>query len=141
MKSKAPLVMMEQIVMVLIFALAAALCLQTFALSGKLSKQTEAKNRAMVEAQNVAETMKDGGTKAYINLYHAVQKENTWVTWFDADWNATGDDEQAAYCLAVCPEETETPYLWRAAIVVTAEDGEELARLIAAGQKEVVQNE
>ena len=40
MKSKAPLVMMEQVVMVLIFALAAALCLQTFVLSGKISKNT-----------------------------------------------------------------------------------------------------
>ena len=58
MKSKAPLVMMEQIVMVLIFALAAALCLQTFVLSGKISKNTEELNRASIETQNVAESLK-----------------------------------------------------------------------------------
>ena len=35
MHSKAPLALMEQIVMLLVFALSAALCLQDFALSGK----------------------------------------------------------------------------------------------------------
>lgn len=34
MRSKAPLALMEQMVMVLVFALAAALCLQAFALGG-----------------------------------------------------------------------------------------------------------
>lgn len=33
MRSKAPLVLMEQLVMVLVFALAAALCVQVFVLS------------------------------------------------------------------------------------------------------------
>ena len=57
MKSKAPLVLMEQLIMVLVFALAAALCLQTFVLSEQISKKTKAGNRATIEAQNVAESM------------------------------------------------------------------------------------
>lgn len=58
MKSKAPLVLMEQLVMVLVFALSAAVCLQVFALSGGLSRTCEARDRAVVIAQNAAETLK-----------------------------------------------------------------------------------
>ena len=42
MKNKAPLALMEQLVMLLVFALAAALCLQIYALSGKVSRRGEA---------------------------------------------------------------------------------------------------
>ena len=38
MRSKAPLALMEQMVMVLVFALAAALCLQAFALADRISR-------------------------------------------------------------------------------------------------------
>ena len=58
MKSKAPLVLMEQLVMVLVFALSAAVCLQVFALSGSLSRTCEARDRAAVIAQNAAEALK-----------------------------------------------------------------------------------
>ncbi len=47
MKSKAPLVMMEQMVMILVFALAAALCLQAFVLSNSLSEQGQARDQAL----------------------------------------------------------------------------------------------
>lgn len=141
MKSKAPLVMMEQIVMVLIFALAAALCLQTVALSGKLSKRTEARNRAVVEAQNAAETMKNEGIAEFIDRYDAVQQESVWVIWFDEAWNIVTEKNRAEYCLQVLPEESENIYLWRAVITVTATENEELIRITAAGQTEVTQDE
>ena len=48
MRSKAPLAMMEQMVMVLVFALAAALCLQAFVKSDRMSKEMEARDRAVV---------------------------------------------------------------------------------------------
>ena len=47
MKSKAPLLLMEQMVMLLVFALAAALCLQAFVKSDGLSRRSEARDRAM----------------------------------------------------------------------------------------------
>ena len=40
MKSKVPLLMMEQLIMVLVFALASALCLRCFALAGEISWRT-----------------------------------------------------------------------------------------------------
>ena len=58
MRSKAPLAMLEQLVMLLVFALAAALCLQAFVLSDQNSKQNSRRDAAVVEVQRVAETVK-----------------------------------------------------------------------------------
>lgn len=58
MKSKASLVLMEQLVMILVFALSAALCLSLFARADGLSRETALQDRAVVLAQNGAETIK-----------------------------------------------------------------------------------
>ena len=58
MRSKTPLVLMEQLVMVLVFAMAAAICLQVFGLSDRLSKENEARAEAALLAQNTAEELK-----------------------------------------------------------------------------------
>jgi hypothetical protein len=50
--------MMEQLLMVLVFALAAALCLGIFAKTDQMSQQTELRDGAVLLAQNGAETMK-----------------------------------------------------------------------------------
>ena len=114
MKSKAPLVMMEQIVMVLIFALAAALCLQTFVLSGKISKETELGNEAVIEAQNAAERMKAEG--AGISSY---------------------ETETGLY-VEICPVTRENGFVWETEIVVYGPNGDELFRIPVAGQTEVM---
>ena len=125
MKSKAPLVMMEQIVMVLVFALAAALCLQTFVLSGKISKMTEVKNRAVLEAQNAAESMKKGDVAG--------------ATLFTEEWNITEDEDSAEYSMTVAYKEVSGSFVWQAEIVMATMDGEELVRIPVAGQMEVAQ--
>ena len=58
MKSRSPLVMLEQLLMLLIFALAAALCLQAFTLADSQSKTSSARDSAILEVQQVAETVK-----------------------------------------------------------------------------------
>ncbi len=141
MRSKAPLVMMEQIVMVLIFALAAALCLQTFVLSEKLSMRTEAGNRATIEAQNVAEDIKAQGLKVYIQEQSAEQTKEGYRIFFDAVWNTVSDAEGAVYYLDICPKNTDSEYLWILDLIVTEQDGTELFRIPVAGQTEVTQNE
>lgn len=141
MRSKAPLVMMEQIIMVLVFALASALCLQTFVLSGKISQRTEAKNHAVIEAQNVAETLMAGGLTEYIEEYGAVQTEGAFLAWFDADWNNVLEKEAAEYYVELVFEETDNSFFWQAEICVSDKQGEELFRMPAAGQTEVTQNE
>lgn len=58
MKHKASLLLMEQLVMILVFALAAALCLQTFAKAGEISEETARRDQAVVLASNGAELLK-----------------------------------------------------------------------------------
>ena len=57
-RSKAPLALMEQIIMILVFALAAAVCLQAFVYSDTLSKQGELRDLAVMRAQEMAEYCK-----------------------------------------------------------------------------------
>lgn len=57
-RSKAPLALMEQIIMILVFALAAAVCLQAFVYSNNLSVKGERENNAVSHAQEVAEYCK-----------------------------------------------------------------------------------
>ena len=59
MRSKTPLVLMEQLVMVVVFAMAAAICLQVFGLSEKLSEKNEDVAAAAFLAQNTAEELKN----------------------------------------------------------------------------------
>lgn len=61
MKSKSPLALMEMLVMVLVFALAAALCLSAFALSERLSETNETRDQAVLAAQTAAEVLKSCG--------------------------------------------------------------------------------
>ena len=60
MRSKASLFLMEQLIMVLIFALAAALCLQVFVRSEEISVETARREEAVFLAQNAAELLKAG---------------------------------------------------------------------------------
>lgn len=60
MRSRASLALMEQLIMVLVFALAAALCLRCFAASEAISQETIRRDRAVQIAQNAAERLKAG---------------------------------------------------------------------------------
>lgn len=52
MKSKAPLALMEQMVMLLVFALAAALCMQAFVKSEEVSLSSDTKSSAALAARD-----------------------------------------------------------------------------------------
>lgn len=58
MRNKASLILMEQLVMVLVFALAAAVCLGVFVKADGISRETALRDRAVMMAQNGAEVMK-----------------------------------------------------------------------------------
>lgn len=58
MRSKAPLAMMEQMIMLLVFALAAALCLQAFVLADQSSQSNTRRDEALTQVQQAAEVVK-----------------------------------------------------------------------------------
>ena len=57
MKQKTSLLLMEQLVMILVFALAAARGLQIFAKADAISQETARRDRAVVLARNAAELL------------------------------------------------------------------------------------
>lgn len=122
MKNKTPLPLMEQLIMVLVFALTAALCLQGFSLADRISRRQEAREKAVVLAQNLAESLKAGS----------------------GDLEATSrllDDfpEDPDFVIQVIPVSTDDPHLGSARIVVTYE--EEAIFEITVAWQEVSRNE
>ena len=61
MKNKTTLLLMELLLMVLVFALASAICLKVFVRSHEISEQTQNRSRAVLAAQNAAEAVKACG--------------------------------------------------------------------------------
>ena len=57
-RNKSSLLLMEQLVMVLVFALAAALCLGIFVKADRISRETASRDEAVLIAQNAAELLK-----------------------------------------------------------------------------------
>lgn len=60
-KGKAPLALMEQIVMILVFAIAAAVCMQAFVYANNLSDTANKRDQAMAATQEIAECVKACG--------------------------------------------------------------------------------
>ena len=58
MKSKATLFLMEQLIMLLVFALAAALCMGVFVRSDRISTEIKQRDEAVILASNAAEMLK-----------------------------------------------------------------------------------
>ena len=139
MKSKAPLAMMEQIVMLLVFALAAALCLQAFVKSDQLSKRSEARDRAAVLCQNAAEVIRSEGgnfNKAAERLGLTFGQGSTMFRYYDADWNPLSDIE-GAYCLTIHGLYDTPPGLGKASVSVVSEESGLLFEIEVAWQEEV----
>ena len=134
MKSKAPLVLIEQVIMIVVFALTAAICLRMFTMAEVLSVRYEATDRAVLEAQNAAEAWKAGQTEEYLREHRASVNEDVSQVLFDCNWKPTELMEQAEYCLQIICLPEENLYLRKAEVLVF--DGEaELFRLTVAGQK------
>lgn len=144
MRSKAPLAMMEQIVMLLVFALAAALCLQAFVKSDQASRRGEARDRAAVLCQNAAEAVRHSGgdleaaaRQLGIPYGAYAQEEPAFSAHYNGDWSLSNTREYA-YTLRAELMDSGVPGLGRAHISITeADTGETLFALDVAWQEEV----
>lgn len=79
MRNKASLVLLEQLVMILVFSLAAAMCLRIFAWSDRTSREMELQDKAAVLCQNAAETLKaEGSLEGAGEILGAEVRGNCW---------------------------------------------------------------
>ena len=143
MRSRAPLTLMEQMVMLLVFALAAALCLQAFVKSDEISRRGEARDRAAVLCQNAAEAVLSAGgdlEKAAGKLgvpypYGTCAGEEPLLSaHYREDWTLS-DTRDFAYRLSVRPVDSGVSGLGKASVCVTEGDGSTLFALDIAWQE------
>lgn len=136
MKNKAPLALMEQMVMLLVFALAAALCLQVFVLSDWISLCCEARDHAVTAVQNTAEILKSyaGDTEACEALLGGTGDDSLWQIGYDSDWRQV-PPEQAEYQILVTPVQTDSPLLGAAAVSAQTAEGDLLFQVTVSWQE------
>lgn len=138
MKNKTPLVLLELLVMVLVFALAAALCLQVFVRSDQIARETQARTQAVQAAQLGAEVLQwAGGTMDHALETAADQlggrvTDGVWTLPYGPDWQP---GEEGPYRLEAQGESAPVEGLWQARVRVL--EGEtELFQLTIAWQRE-----
>lgn len=109
MKNRTPLVLMEQMIMVLVFALAAALCIGIFVQSGNTAKETKFRDDAVVLAQNGTEVIKacGGDLEDTARVLKGTCTEKEVVV------------QSEGYTMVITPVESDTPGLAQAEICVS----------------------
>ena len=137
MKNKAPLALMEQLIMLTVFALAAALCLQIFAFSGQISRSLETRDRAVTAVQNTAESIKiaGGDLKKHAAFFGGDTDGSSWQIAYNEAWEITSSDEAVYYVTAQKNKNT-VPLLGSADIHAAKRSGEILFELTVAWQEE-----
>lgn len=126
MRNKAPLALMEQLVMLVVFALAAALCLQVFVLSDRMSAHGQDRDHGVVAVQNAAETLKlcGGDLDDCASLLGGTVTDGVWTLGYDEQWNSVSG-AGAAYVLTAVPR-AELPLLGSAYVSVENVNGDTL---------------
>ena len=102
MKNKTILPLLEQMIMILIFALAAAFCLQGFAAASRISKRQAVLTEAVVDVQNTAEILKSshGDYELAADLLQGVWVDDQLQIQTDAYTVIAQEAEEESYFLA-----------------------------------------
>lgn len=118
MRNKAFLSLIEQMCMILFFAVAAAICLQGFAKANQLSLAQQEKDRAVIAVQSVAEVLKDarGDLETTANILQGHFDGTTVMVSCDAQWKPTSQRSDPAFVLRIIPLSNDTPLLGSANI-------------------------
>lgn len=121
MRSKAPLALIEQIIMLLVFALAAALCLRAFVWADQQSEINAQRDRAMLLAQSAAETVKYcRGDLEEAARTGGAWDGSGWSVGYDGHWQETQSD--VVYRLRAEPVESGLDYLGTAVVEVLRDE-------------------
>ena len=122
MKSKAPLMLMEQMILLTVFALVAALCVQAFVKSDEISTTSESRDQAVICVQSIAELVRyhHGDISAAANASGGSVADGMLQIAYDASWNVINGADNAAYLLYAKPLPADVVGLYKARIWVVA---------------------
>ena len=128
MKSKATLVLIELSVMLLVFVVAAAHCMQAFAWAEETSVNSDDRSRAIAAAQSAAERIKHycGDFEAVAQTGGGQWDGRLWQILLDESWQET--DQTPVFVLQAQPVDTNEQYLGSAEITVLC-NGQSIASL------------
>lgn len=152
MRRKAPLTMMELMVMTVVFALCAALCLQAFVESDRLSRRAQARDQAVVLCQSVAEMIRHNGgdlksAMTQVNGTEPVQRDGFgWFEGYDENWQIFSDGDRpvsSSYTLRVMELDSSLDGLGKANVEAFAWESGEMESLFSIEifwQKGVIPN-
>ncbi len=109
--SNSGLFLMELIISILFFSLASAVCIQLFAKSHLLSKQTREENQAVIQAQNLAEVWL--AAEGDPDQIRAILPDSCFdpaacelVLYFDSEWNCIPDSDTSVYMAVLSMTDT-----------------------------------
>ena len=139
MKSRASLVLIEQVVMLMVFALAAALCLKAFVWADTESAAVLNRDKALQQAQSAAEIIKSsrGDMAVAAEIMGGSLSDEGWTINYDENWQQT--DAAGAFLLVVAPVEDSLRYMTAAEVGVY--ENETLLTSLRVAWQEVDENE
>ena len=137
MKNKAPLALMEQLIMILVFALASALCLRLFVYSDQVSVTGAARDQAAAVVQNAAEALKlnGGSMESLAGLLGGEADADGWRMSYDSSWQET-DEKRLAFIAEAKITEDHIPLMGSAEVSASTADGKPLFQVTVCWQEE-----
>ncbi len=136
-RSGASLVLIEQVIMLLVFALAAALCLKAFVWADTESAAVAERDKAMLRAQNAAEVIKNEGDVAAAGFLGGKAEGERWIISYDGEWQPA--EGVGVYTLTAEPKEDELQYMSAACVEIYK--GEKLLASLDVAWQEVAKDE
>ena len=134
MKRNSSLLLIELVIMLLVFSLAAALCVQVFVWADTRSAQSAVEDMALLQAQNAAEALKHcNGDFSLAAQTHGGVWAGKWTLLFDEQWTITEGDP--SYRLVAEPVAADVPMLGQAKLTVWDREGAVLAELSVCWQE------
>ena len=133
MRSRAPLALLEQVLMLVVFAVAAVICLRVFLWSDDASRKGADRDHAIFCAQSAAEVLKscEGDLSSAAAILGGEEMNGQWVITYDKEWKISAEEETYILRASRLPQ---NGLLGRAEVVVTQEE-EPLAALTVAWQE------
>ncbi len=138
MKDRSSLQLMEILIMILVFALCAALCIQCFVWADGLSEDHRAKDIGVSEARNAAEAVKAtrGDLIMASGLIGGSVREDSLYVYYGSALERITDPYLASYTLRVSLCESGTNGLGKAHVSFCDGDGEIIFEIYTAWQEE-----